>query len=133
MSPRILATSPERRTVLVVRILTQPESETDSTSKRIKGMLFNAFNSVASQMRLCSNNQILLEPATVEPVQTAVVNLVDDPANRTQWVLAAHEQFPPTMAAILSTPIHQTAGKGAAAYEHQRDFWRLEKHFARSV
>jgi hypothetical protein len=27
---------------------------------------------------------------------------------------------------ILTTPIHRTAGKGAAVYEHQHDYWKLD-------
>ena len=44
-------------------------------------------------------------------------------------------QFKQTLwhSAILSTPIHKTAGKGAGVYEHQQDFWKLENHFAQSV
>jgi len=35
--------------------------------------------------------------------------------------------------AILSTPIHKTAGKGVGVYQHQQDFWKLENDFAQSV
>ena len=44
-------------------------------------------------------------------------------------------QFKQTLwhSGILSTPIHKTAGKGADAYEHQHDYWKLENHFAQSA
>ena len=106
VTPRDLQEQPERRSLLVIRILDTPEDSNTTLDRHatLRAVLFDGGDdaatmpSVQKQMNLCSGNAILLVPQFIPDTtdnnseETFIVdilvspNLISDQANRNEWV-----------------------------------------------